>query len=141
MDTRRTVFISLVLVCVFSGTAAVAAPMCQPGTLADYMGQGNTGCMIDGYTAMSFAFQGSQPGEQQPGQILVNPVLTPTGFMLQIRGAFSGPTQGTFTYLFSYFLDPPPIIREEVDLDPMGTIALQTMLCAVNTVPCPTPNT
>ena len=140
MGDRWRFFIILALLCACGGTAALAAPMpCVAGLASDYMALA-MGCTIDGYTLKNFTFQGPNGG-LTAGQIAVNPIVNGNTFDLQVRAPFTGPQQGSFAYMFSYFIDPAPIIHEEVDLDPMGTVELDIVLCSVNTVPCPGGNT
>ncbi len=50
------------------------------------------------------------------------------GFL--IWGNFTSIQGLSTTYVFSYFIDPPPIIHgEQMDLDPIASVILQVDLC------------
>jgi hypothetical protein len=142
MDIRRKVLIGLALLCVLSGTVAIGAPMqCQPGTLATYTAPAFA-CTEGGglFTLKSFYAIVPQGGLTLD-QIIFNPIDGPGQIGGQVVGTFTANPGQTLTYEFGFYIDPPPIIHgEEIDLDPTGAVTLQTVLCAVNTVPCPNAN-
>jgi hypothetical protein len=134
MSTRRTVLIALVLSCGLGSTVALAAPMQCPGaTLATYLAPAFA-CSQDGgvLTFKSFVYN----GPLDPAQINVSPLDVPGSVGFFIVGNFAVPAGQNATYVFSYFIDPPPIIHgEQVDLDPMGSVMLVEDLC-VTAFPC-----
>src|SRR5260370_19552208 len=130
----RNVVIGLILLCALGGTAAFAAPTCSAGTLATYT-QGGFTCTEDNGVLTFKNFVYTPPmGGLNASQITVNPLDAPgqVGFFLS-----SGNLNFTAgVYVFSYFIDPPPIIHgEQIDLDPMASVMLQVDLCTTQFSP------
>ena len=149
MDTNRVSIIakfSLVLG-MLALTPAFAAPVeCPSAPLTPYL-SGSFVCTEDQGTFTFFSFSYSAPmGGLNSGQINVTPIDQPgkIGFLLTSQQPNGFTDMGAMaTYQFSYFIDPPPpIIRgEQIDLDPIGNVTLTSVLCSMNTVPCPMANT
>ena len=108
-----------------SPVAGSAAP-CMPGTLADYIALGSSGCTLGNLQVAAFAYQGKAGGgapEITADQISVTPVLAPTGnFALQFTapwGVQSGQRQlSQITYRA---LSPSANVQiEQVRLDGSG---------------------
>jgi hypothetical protein len=131
MDTRRTVLVGLVLFCALGGTAAFAAPMCQSGTLASYLGAGFTCTEDNGILSFKdFAYTPPEGG-LSAAQITVSPLDMPGSVGFLFTGSFASINGTSTAYVFSYFIDPPPIIHgEQMDLDPMASVILQLDLCS-----------
>ncbi len=123
--------------CTLGGSSAAAAPVCQPGTLSSYLAPGFA-CTEGGglFTFTTFAFQGAAGG-LNADQISLVPIDVPTEVGFMFSGNFTANPGQTFSYMFSYFIDPPPpIIRgDQVDLDPTGAVSLQVALCST-AFPC-----
>jgi len=137
MGTRRIVLIGLILFCALGGTAALAATMaCQPGTMASYLAVGFACTENSGITTFqSFVFNNAQ-GSLTANDITVSPLDIPGAVGFFISGNFVVGQGQNATYVFSYFIDPPPIIHgEQIDLDPMGSVSLLTDLC-ITPFPC-----
>jgi hypothetical protein len=94
-------------------------------------------CSTGLFTFKFFTFNESMGG-LDPNLILVSPIESPAGIGFLYSGNFAAAQGQTFTYVFSYFIDPPPPIihGQQVDLDPTGMVTLQTALCA-SAFPCP----
>jgi hypothetical protein len=85
-------------------------------------------------TFNNFGYSAS-PGGIAASAIQVAPITGP-GFGFQFNGNFTAGQGQTITYNLSYFVDPPPIIHgEQIDLDPFGSVSLQTDLC-ITAFPC-----
>jgi hypothetical protein len=137
MYTRRIVLAGLILLCALGGTTALAAPMqCPAAPLMTYI-SGGFACTEDGgaVTFQSFVFTPPQIG-LNASQIMVNPVTVPGEAGFLFVGNFMVPAGQNATYVLSYFVDPPPIIHgEQIDLDPIMFVSLQTDLC-ITPFPC-----
>jgi hypothetical protein len=69
-------------------------------------------------------------------QINVTPITTNSKPGFTISGNFTAIQGQSTSYVFSYFIDPPPIIHgEQIDLDPMASVVLQLDLCTT-AFPC-----
>src|SRR5260370_1120887 len=135
MDHRRYALILLVFLCTLGATSAFAGS-CQPGPLADPYLTPNFTCSLGLFNVKSFFFSESAGG-LDPHMIFVTPIVTTNQIEFLFQGNFTASQSQMFTYILSYFLDPPPIIHgEQIDLDPMGLVTLQTSLCTV-AFPCP----
>jgi hypothetical protein len=137
MGYRRDLLVFLLILCALGGVSAVAAPTCQPNPLSPtYLAPAFT-CTLGPFTVKSFFFS-ETAGGLNPNLISVNPINTGTQIGFLIQGNFTATPGQAFTYIFSYFIDPPPpIIRgQQVDLDPTGLVTLQTDLC-MSAFPCP----
>ncbi len=135
MDTRRTVIIALVLLCALGGTAAFAAP-CGGATLTTYLTPNFTCTQDNGvFSFKNFFFNGPQIG-LNASQINVSPIDVPGEVGFLFNGNFTVPAGVNATYVFSYFIDPPPVIHsEQIDLDPIMFVSLQTDLCTMAFTP------
>ena len=137
MTYRRKALVFLLILCALAGASAVAAPMpCQPGSLGTYLAPAFS-CTLGQFTVKSFFFSETQGG-LDPTLISVTPSSSATQIGFEFLGNFTSAQGQTFTYVLSYFMDPPPpIIRgQQVDLDPMFSVILQVDLCA-GAFPCP----
>jgi len=137
MGYRRDVLVFLLVLCALGGASAVAAPTCPTSQLAaPYLGPAYS-CMLGQFTVKSFFFS-ETAGGVDPSLILVTPIVNATQIGFLIQGNFTASPGQSFTYIFSYFEDPPPpIIRgQQIDLDPTGLVTLQTALC-MSAFPCP----
>jgi hypothetical protein len=96
-------------------------------------------CTQGGNTFQSFVFSTSFSMGQMglnPSQIQVKPATGPSSVGFLIMGSFTADIGKSATYVFSYFVDPPPIIHgEQVTLDPFGDVTLVTDLC-ITPFPC-----
>jgi hypothetical protein len=136
MGFRRDLLVFLLILCALGGASAVAAPTCQLNPLSTYLAPAFS-CTLDQFTVKTFSFSESLGGVD-PTLILVNPIATPSQIGFVIQGSFTASPSQAFTYIFSYFEDPPPpIIRgQQIDLDPTGLVTLKTELC-MSAFPCP----
>lgn len=137
MGYRREALVFLLVLCALGGASAVAAPTCLPGPLDIPYLTPSFSCMLGQFTAKTFFFSETSGGVN-PSLISVTPIIAPTQIGFQFTANFTAAPSQLFTYVISYFIDPPPpIIRgQQIDLDPLGLVTLQTDLCAV-AFPCP----
>ena len=137
MGYRRKALVFLLVLCALGGASAVAAPTCLSGTLASPYLTPSFSCMLGQFTAKTFFFSETSGGVS-PNLISVSPIIGANQIGFQLTSNFTATGSQSFTYVFSYFIDPPPpIIRgQQIDLDPLGLVTLQTDLCAV-AFPCP----
>jgi len=136
MDTRRMVSIGFILSCALGSTAAFAAP-CGGATLTTYLTPNFT-CTEDNgvLTFKNFLFNGPQIG-LNASQINVSPIDVPGEVGFLFSGNFTVPAGQNATYVFSYFIDPPPVIihGDQIDLDPIMFVSLQADLCTMAFTP------
>ncbi len=118
------------------GSTAFAATTCPTGSIAQQYSAPGFTCTTGAFTFKTFVFQESKGG-LDPSLITLTPIESATGIGFLYSGNFTAAQGQIFTYMFSYFIDPPPpIIRgQQVDLDPTGAVTLQTALCAT-AFPC-----
>jgi hypothetical protein len=137
MGYRRKAAVLLLILSALSGASAVAAPMpCQPGSLGGTYLAPAFSCTLGLFTATNFFFSESAGGVD-PNLMLVNPISAPTQIGFGVRGMLTANQGQMITYIFSYLIDAPPIIRgQENTLDPTGLVTLQTALCKA-AFPCP----
>jgi len=137
MGYWRKALVFLLALCALGGASAVAAPTCLPGTLANPYLTPSFSCMLGQFTAKTFFFS-ETAGGVDPNFIFVTPIIAANQIGFQFTGNFTASGTQSFTYVLSYFIDPPPpIIRgQQIDLDPLGLVTLQTDLCMV-AFPCP----
>ena len=133
----RNLLIGLILLCALGGTVAFSGPMpCSAAPLSTYTGANFT-CTGDNgvFTFKNFVFNGPQGGLNSD-QIILNPVDVQGEVGFLFSGTFTVPPGQNATYVISYFIDPPPIIHEEqIDLDPIMFVSLQTDLCTMAFTP------
>lgn len=124
------VFLIFVLAAV---SANGSATTCPTGSYSLYLIPNFT-CSTDTLIFKNFAYSASAGGIAASA-IQVAPITGP-GFGFQFNGNFTASPGQTITYMLSYFIDPPPIIHgEQIDLDPFGSVSLQTDLC-ITAFPC-----
>src|SRR5258708_17363639 len=110
MDTRRMVIIGFILLCALGGTAAFAAP-CGGATLTTYLTPNFTCTQDNGVlTFKNFFFNGPQIG-LNASQINVGPIDVPGEVGFLFRGNFTVAAGVNATYMFRYFIAPPPIVH------------------------------
>jgi hypothetical protein len=119
---------------VIAAASANGATTCPTGPLSPYLVGGFT-CQTDGSIFSDFGYE-IPPGGVPASAIQVVPLSGPGFAGFQFNGSFTASQEQTITYLFGYFVDPPPIIHgEQIDLDPFGDVSLQTDLC-ITLFPC-----
>jgi hypothetical protein len=131
----KNLLIGLILLCAFGGTAALAA-QCSAGTLAQYTALNFT-CTEDNgvFTFKNFLYTPPMGG-LNANQVILNPIDVPGEVGFLFTGTFTVPPGMNAVYVLSYFIDPPPIIHgEQIDLDPIMFVSLQTDLCTT-AFPC-----
>jgi hypothetical protein len=119
---------------VFAAASANGATTCPTGPYSLYIVAGFT-CQTDGSIFSDFGAE-IEPGGVPASAIQVVPLSGPGFAGFQFIASFTASQGQTITYLFGYFVDPPPIIHgEQINLDPFGDVSLQTDLC-ITAFPC-----
>jgi MYXO-CTERM domain-containing protein len=126
---RRGPWLTATLLLVSGPASVLATPSCVSGTLQEYIDLGTGGCIIQTSTApftdflvKDFSFSNGSPAGSptvlSATGVNVIPVSAPDYFSLGFTSAGFSVTAGqSITYELSYFIDPPPPVIHEFDLE------------------------
>jgi hypothetical protein len=145
----RTRLFAVVLFAIVAAAVPVWADdvgLCGVGSLADYIGLGESGCSLGLFTLKNFNFDAFDvTGGLNPlaaEDIMVSPDESASALFVSFSADFFAGEGQSVKYSIGYLIDPPPvIIRFEESMDTFTPVApgfatIDTTLCVGGSFPC-----